>query len=77
MYIDLPMPRRQFTLREFLSITMESQSAFSARSGVPQSAISRLCNGGDVCGRHWARIMRASRGMVTPEIHFPASSEAA
>lgn len=60
-------------LEQYLYERGESQKAFAARAGVQQSAVSRLCNGGDVRGKVWARITTATGGKVTPKDHFAAS----
>ena len=64
-------------LEQYLYERNEKQVAFAKRAGIPQSAVSRVCNGGDVRGRYWARITCASGGKVRPEHHFPVSKVAA
>lgn len=58
-------------LEEYLYRKDETQGHFAERSGVSQSTISRVCNGGDTSGMLWARITAATGGKVRPEHHFP------
>ena len=74
LFIDTLRPVR---LEQYLYDRGERQAVFAKRAGIPQSAVSRVCNGGDVRGRFWARIAVASGGKVRPEHHFPVSRVAA
>lgn len=59
-------------LKPYLAKEDEWQKDFAIRADLPQSAVSRLCNDGDVRGKYWARVMRATKGEVTPLDYFPA-----
>ncbi len=54
-------------LRDYLSGRGESQLDFAARASVPQSAVSRLCNGGGVRFPTAAKIIRATRESPAPD----------
>jgi len=62
---------RPMKLNDYLSARGETQWDFAARAGIYQSAVSRLLNGGDLKGRHWAKIALATGGAVRPEDHWP------
>jgi predicted transcriptional regulator len=64
-------------LEHYLSERAETQDSFAKRAKIPQSAVSRLCHGGDVRGRIWARISVATAGLVRPEDHFAGKAQAA
>lgn len=64
-------------LEQYLYERGETQVSFAKRGQIPQSAVSRVVNGGDVRGRYWARITAATGGKVRPEDHFPVSAKAA
>ena len=58
-------------LRPYLAKNNEFQKDFAIRADMPQSAVSRLCNDGDVRGCYWARVAWATNGEVTPLDYFP------
>lgn len=64
-------------LGEWLEISRTSQAEFAQESGLPQSAVSRLVNGGNVKTDYWAKVMRATYGAVRPEAYCPEPIEEA
>lgn len=59
-------------LRPYLARNKEFQKDFAIRANLPQSAVSRLCNDGDVTSLYWARVMWATNGEVTPLDYYPS-----
>lgn len=58
-------------LRPWIKENDGTQMKFAKRARIQQSAVSRICLGGDARGRVWACIATATDGEVTPLDHFP------
>lgn len=54
-------------LRDYLRARGESESAFAARAGVPQSTINLICQGRGTRVSTAAKIVRASRESPAPD----------
>lgn len=59
------------TLAEWLNSNGMTQVAFAARLGVPQSSVSRWCDGRIPSARNITRIAEETGGAVGPASWFP------
>lgn len=62
---------RTMRLESYLAEIGQKQKHFATEWGIAQSAVWRICNGGDVRGRIWAKISVATKGKVQPGDHHP------
>ena len=67
---------RTMRLESYLAEIGQTQNAFAVEWGIVQSAVWRICHGGDVGGRIWAKLAVATKGKVQPGDHHPFVPEA-